>query len=182
MQNLIDGVLQYSRVGRTEQGTVPVDLSRLVPEIVDDLGVPAHVAIHVPPDLPTVEADRTRITQVFQNLLSNAVKYMDKPRGDITVSCVPEEGFWKFGVADNGPGIPRKDFERVFKLFQTLAARDENESTGVGLTVAKKIVEMYGGKIWVESEVGQGSTFFFTFPMAGAKVVDKQLQTCAAEG
>ncbi len=89
---------------------------------------------------------------------------MDKPQGTITVTCVAEEGFWKFGVADNGPGIEQKDFERIFKLFQTLTRRDDCESTGVGLTVAKKIVEMYGGKIWVESEVGRGSTFFFTFP------------------
>jgi PAS domain S-box-containing protein len=181
MQNLIDGVLQYSRIGRTEQGTVPVALSRLVPEIVDDLGVPAHIAIHVPPDLPTIEADATRVTQVFQNLLSNAVKYMDKPQGNITVTCVAAEGFWKFGVADNGPGIEQKNFERIFKLFQTLVRRDDCESTGVGLTVAKKIIELYGGKIWVESEVGRGSTFFFTFPQASRKGADETLQICAAD-
>jgi len=181
MQNLIDGVLQYSRIGRTEQGTVPVDLRQLLPEIIDDLGVPEHIAIHVPPDLPTVEADKTRITQVFQNLLSNAVKYLDKPQGNITMTCVAAEGFWKFGVADNGPGIEQKDFERIFKLFQTLARRDDCESTGVGLTVAKKIVELYGGKIWVESEIGRGSTFFFTFPQSSAKVPDEALQTCAAD-
>ena len=89
MHSLIDGVLQYSRIGRTEQRTVPVDLNGLVPEIVDGLGVPEHIAIHVESDLPTVEADATRITQVFQNLLSNAIKYMDKPQGNISVGCVP---------------------------------------------------------------------------------------------
>jgi signal transduction histidine kinase len=181
MQNLIDGVLQYSRIGRTEQKTEPVDLNRLVPEIIDNLGAPEHIAIHVEPDLPTVEADATRITQVFQNLLSNAIKYMDKPQGNITVGCVQDDGFWKLSVADNGPGIERKDFERIFKLFQTLARRDDCESTGVGLTVAKKIVEIYGGRIWVESEVGRGSTFFFTFPKSNAKVSDETLQTCAAD-
>lgn len=178
MHNLIDGVLQYSRIGRTEQRTAPIDLNRLVPEIIDGLGVPEHIAIHVEPDLPTVEADATRITQVFQNLLSNALKYMDKPQGRITVACVPDDGFWKFSVADNGPGIERKDYERVFKLFQTLTCRDDSESTGVGLTVTKKIVEMYGGRIWVESEVGKGSTFFFTFPRSKEAVVPE----CLAAG
>lgn len=179
MQNLIDGVLQYSRVGRTEQGTKPVDLGRLLPEIVADLGVPEHISIHVEDDLPTVEADPTRIMQVFQNLLSNAIKYMDKPQGDIAIGCVEQEGFWKFSVRDNGPGIAQKDFERIFKLFQTLTRRDDNESTGVGLTIAKKIVELYGGRIWVESEVGRGSTFFFTFPKHRQATPAPTCQTCA---
>ncbi len=178
MQHLIDGVLQYSRVGRTEQTTVPVDLSRVVPEIIENLAAPEHVSIHIEDDLPTVDADPTRITQIFQNLLSNAIKYMDKPQGNITVGCVEEEGFWRFSVSDNGPGIEAKDFERIFKLFQTLTRRDDSESTGVGLTIAKKIVELYGGKIWVESEVGQGSTFFFTFPKRNAAVATETLQTC----
>ena len=180
MQGLIDGVLQYSRIGRTEQGTVPVDLGRLLPEIVENLGVPEHVAMGITPDLPTVEADPTRITQVFQNLLSNAIKYMDKPQGKIAVACVEQDAFWKFSVADNGPGIEQKHFERIFKLFQTLAPRDDQESTGVGLTIAKKIVEMYGGKIWVESEVGQGSTFFFTLPKQPREVSDANVRTDAA--
>jgi signal transduction histidine kinase len=102
--------------------------------------------------------------QVFQNLLSNAVKYMDKPKGLIKVGCVEEDSFWKFNITDNGPGIEEKHFERIFQMFQTLAPRDEFESTGVGLTVTKKIVELYKGKIWVESKVGEGSTFFFTLP------------------
>jgi two-component system sensor kinase FixL len=180
MQNLIDGVLQYSRVGRTEQGTAPIDLQRLVPEIIDDLGIPAHVTIRVESELPTVEADVTRITQVFQNLLSNAIKYLDKPRGEIVVGCEEQDGFWKFRVTDNGPGIAQKDFERIFKLFQTLAPREDGASTGVGLTVTKKIVEMYGGRIWVESEVGAGSTFFFTLPQARRTVAAEKFQPCAA--
>jgi len=179
LQNLIDGVLQYSRVGRTEQRTVPVDLRRIVPEIIENLAAPDHISVHIADDLPTVEADATRITQVFQNLLSNAIKYMDKPQGNITVRCVEEADFWRFSVSDNGPGIASKDFERIFKLFQTLTRRDDSESTGVGLTITKKIVELYGGKIWVESEVGQGSTFFFTFPKRSAAVATETLQTCA---
>jgi len=180
MQNLIDGVLQYSRVGHTEQGAAPVDLGRIVPEIIENLGAPEHISIRVASGLPTVEADATRITQVFQNLLSNAIKYMDKPEGDIAVGCVEEEGFWKFSVCDNGPGIEEKHFERIFKLFQTLAPRDSNESTGVGLTITKKIVEMYGGRIWVESEVGKGSTFFFTLPRQRREVSDAPVRTDTA--
>ena len=180
MQNLIDGVLQYSRIGRTEQGTAPVDLGRIVPEIIANLGVPEHILIQIEPDLPTIEGDVTRITQVFQNLLSNAIKYMDKPQGNITVGCVEEDGFWKFSVRDNGPGIEERHFERIFKLFQTLAPRDSQESTGVGLTIAKKIVEMYGGKIWVESEVGKGSTFFFTLPRRRMEVSDAEVKMDSA--
>jgi signal transduction histidine kinase len=96
------------------------------------------------------------------------------------VGCVQDDGFWTFHVADNGPGIERKDFERIFKLFQTLVSRDTCESTGVGLTVAKKIVEMYGGRIWVESEVGTGSTFFFTLPRQTEAAVPECLAVGAA--
>jgi signal transduction histidine kinase len=101
---------------------------------------------------------------------------MDKPKGLIKVGCVEEDGFWKFNVTDNGPGIEEKHFERIFQMFQTLAPRDEFESTGVGLTVAKKIVELYHGKIWVESEVGKGSTFFFTLPKQEIGAEDEKLQ------
>jgi len=180
MQDLIDGVLQYSRVGRTEQGTKSVNLGQIVPEIIDNLSAPEHISIQIESDLPTVEADTTRITQVFQDLLCNAIKYMDKPQGDIIVGCVEEDGFWKFSVCDNGPGIEEKHFDRIFKLFQTLAPRCGRESTGVGLTITKKIVELCGGKIWVESEVGKGSTFFFTLPKQPMEVRDANVRTDAA--
>jgi PAS domain S-box-containing protein len=162
MHNLIDGILQYSRVGRTEEEKVTVNLNRLVTEAIDMIAPPENITITIENELPTIVFEPTRIMQVFQNLLSNAVKYMDKPKGLIKVGCVEEDSFWKFNVTDNGPGIEEKHFERIFQMFQTLAPRDEFESTGVGLTVTKKIVELYKGKIWVESKVGEGSTFFFT--------------------
>jgi signal transduction histidine kinase len=168
MHNLIDGILQYSRVGRVRERLVEVELNKLLPEIIDILAPPANIKITVETELPTVKCEETRITQVFQNLLSNAVKYMDKPEGLIKVGCSEEGEFWKFSVADNGPGIEKKHWERIFKIFQTLVPRDEFESTGIGLTVVKKIVEIYDGKIWLDSEVGKGTTFFFTFPKAGA--------------
>jgi len=168
MHNLIDGILQYSRVGRVREKLAEVELNKLLPEIIDMLAPPANIKITVETELPTVKCEETRITQVFQNLLSNAIKYMDKPNGLIKVGCAEDGEFWKFGIADNGPGIEKKHWERIFKIFQTLAPRDEFESTGIGLTVVKKIVELYGGKIWLESEVGKGTTFLFTFPKAGA--------------
>jgi len=102
--------------------------------------------------------------QVFQNLVTNAVAFMDKPKGLIKLGCVEQGDFWKFYVCDNGPGIEQKHFERIFKIFQTLPKKDESHSAGVGLAVASKIIELYGGKIWVESQLRKGSTFFFTFP------------------
>lgn len=164
MHNLIDGVLQYSRVGRIKEDMVAVDLNELIPGIIDGIVPPEHIRIVVEPDLPVIECERTRITQVFQNLLGNAVKFMDKPEGEVKIACVQDGGFWRFSVSDNGPGIDDKYFDRIFRLFQTLVSRDEFESTGVGLALVKKIVEMYGGRIWVESEIGRGSTFLFTFP------------------
>jgi signal transduction histidine kinase len=114
--------------------------------------------------------------QVFQNLLSNAIKYMDKPQGWIKIGCVEQDGFWKFSVADNGPGIEEKHFEKIFKIFQALPTSPDFEGTGIGLTVAKKIVELYDGKIWVESKVGEGSTFFFTLPMQEIGAKDAKLE------
>jgi len=176
MHNLIDGILQYSRVGRVKEKQVQVNLNELVTEVVDMISSPENITIKVESELPTITCERTRIQQVFQNLLSNAVKYMDKPQGLVKVGCVEEKDFWKFGVTDNGPGIEEKFFGKIFQMFQTLVPRDEFESTGVGLTVVKKIVEMYGGKIWVESKVGEGSTFFFTLPKQEMGVKNENLK------
>lgn len=168
MDALIDGILQYSRVGRVKEVAVAVDLNRLVREVIDLLAPPENVAISVENSLPTVMAEPTRIQQVFQNLLSNAIKYMDKPEGEIRIACSAEGRQLKFSIADNGPGIAQQHFEKIFQLFQTLAPRDRVESTGVGLALVKKIVEMYGGRIWLESTVGRGCTFFFTLPRTTA--------------
>ncbi|MEP6605069.1 MAG: ATP-binding protein, partial [Nitrosospira sp.] len=164
MGNLIDGILQYSRVGRVREALVAVDLSQVVQEVIDLLSPQANVTIRVESSLPTIVTEPTRMQQIFQNLFSNAIKYMDKPLCEIRVACSPEDEYWKFSVTDNGPGIESRHFDRIFQFFQTLAPRDRIESTGVGLTLVKKIVEMYGGSIWLESTIGQGTTFFFTLP------------------
>ncbi len=163
MDRLIDGILQYSRVGRVKEGAAPVDLNALVAETVDLLAPPPNMSVTVEP-LPTIEMERTRAQQLFQNLLSNAIQYMDKPRGEIRVDCRLADAGWHFRVSDNGPGIERRHWERVFQLFQSLTKRNSSESTGIGLSLVKKIVEMHGGRIWLESEPGQGCTFHFTLP------------------
>jgi signal transduction histidine kinase len=114
--------------------------------------------------LPTLVVEKTRIFQVFQNLIENAIKFMDKPQGLIEIQCVEDEGFWRFSVIDNGPGIDPKYYDHIFQIFQTLRPRDELESTGIGLTLVKKIVELHGGKIWLKSTIGEGCQFFFTLP------------------
>jgi len=172
MHDLIDGILQYSRAGRIREEVVEVDLAELVPEVIDLLAPPSHVRVAVETPLPTVVIERTRIAQVFQNLLSNAIKYMDKPEGLVRVGCAQAGGFWKFYVSDNGPGIEEKDQQRVFQLFQTLKPRDRADSTGVGLAVVKKAVEMYGGEVWIESRVGEGSSFYFTLPKPPAPAAE----------
>lgn len=164
MGALIDGILQYSRVGRIKEAVVPVNLDQLVAEVVDLLAVPPHIQVNVMPGMPTVSGEPTRIQQLFHNLVSNAVKYMDKPQGDIGVGWADDGDHWRFHVRDNGPGIAERHFERIFQLFQTLAPRDRVESTGVGLALVKKIVEMYQGRVWLESELGKGTTFYFTLP------------------
>lgn len=179
MQQLIDGILHYSRVGRVKEEKEEANLNRLVSEVIDMINPPEDIEIEVVNQLPTIYCEKTRIEEVFQNLLSNAVRYMDKPKGKITIGCTEKDGYWKFSVADNGPGIEEKHYGRIFQIFQTLKPRGEVESTGVGLTIVKKIVEMYGGEIWVESKVGEGSTFFFTVPKAteDADYGKKKLQT-----
>lgn len=167
MDSLIDGILQYSRVGRVREAVVGVDVNEVVQEALAMLAPPPHIHVEVAVDLPTIRAERTRILQVFQNLLSNAIKYLNKPDGLIRIDCVGREREWQFSVSDNGPGIESRHFKRIFQLFQTLAPKDRLESTGVGLSLVKKIVEMYGGRVWIESQLGAGSTFLFTLPRNG---------------
>ncbi|MBF0540675.1 MAG: hypothetical protein HQK91_04405 [Nitrospirae bacterium] len=164
MRDLIDGVLQYSRVGRMREEKSDMDINKVIKETIDMLSPPDHIKIEISANFPVIKFEPTRIAQVFQNLIGNAIKYMDKPEGKVVLTYSIENGYCKFGIIDNGPGIPEKDFERIFQIFQTLNARDKFESTGVGLSLVKKIVEMYGGKAWVESTVGIGSSFYFKLP------------------
>ena len=164
MSELIDSILHYSEIGRTARRIEPVDLNTLLPDIIDQLDLPEHIRITVDEDLPTMVSEKVRLIQLFQNLIGNAVKYMDKPQGLVEVGCVSQDEYWRFSVTDNGPGIDEKYFAKIFEMFQTLTRRDELESTGIGLAVVKKIVDLHGGSVWVESQVGEGTTFYFTLP------------------
>jgi PAS domain S-box-containing protein len=168
MNSLVDGILRYSRVTRQHEERVMVDTNELLREVCELLSPPPGIVARIAPGLPTVQCERTRLTQVFENLISNAIKYMGKPTGEINVGCEDAASHWKFHVRDNGPGIEEKYYEKIFQIFQTLAARDERESTGIGLAIVKKTIELSGGRVWVESKLGEGSVFYFTIPKSAA--------------
>lgn len=179
MDALIDSLLLYSRVGRMDLSFRPTDLNELLREVLDVLSPrleQLRVQVQVPPDLPTLTVDRVRTGEIFSNLVTNAMKYNDSPeptvqigalrpggRGDLPVPPgVPEHATVLF-VRDNGIGIREKHFENIFRIFKRLHARDQfGGGTGAGLTIVRKIVERHGGQIWVTSEYGQGSVFYFT--------------------
>ncbi|MFH1215294.1 MAG: PAS domain S-box protein [Pseudomonadota bacterium] len=164
MDALINGILTYSRIGRIREKQEEINTKLLVRKIIDTLSPPDTIKFEVDSFLPVLVAEKTRIEQLFQNLIDNSIKFMDKPRGLIRIGCEKEGMFWKFRVTDNGPGIDPRYHDTIFKIFQSLESRDTRESTGIGLTLAKKIVSLYGGRIWIESEKGSGTTFFFTLP------------------
>jgi signal transduction histidine kinase len=135
-------------------------LSQIVDSVVPNEGF----EIVIDDTLPTIETEKILIQQVFSNLVSNSVKYNDKPIGKI--ECLYEllPGFHQFTVKDNGPGIAEEYHKKVFEVFQTIEARDKKESTGIGLSIVKKIIEEKGGEIYIKSENDNGSSFIFTLP------------------
>jgi light-regulated signal transduction histidine kinase (bacteriophytochrome) len=115
--------------------------------------------------LPEVMADSTQLTQVFQNLIINGIKFHSEEAPQIHISAEKKESEWLFSVRDNGIGIDSQYYEKIFEVFKRLHNKEEYPGTGIGLAVCKKIVERHGGRIWVESELGKGSTFYFTSPI-----------------
>jgi light-regulated signal transduction histidine kinase (bacteriophytochrome) len=176
MDALISALLHYSQVGRTELSFADVDLNEVVQRALEVLSVTLEekgVQVRIPRPLPTVWCDRVRIGEVFSNLISNAVKYDDKPEKWIEIGyqeAVVQEGTTGkvrqpviFYVHDNGIGIREKYFDVIFHMFKRLHGRDVfGGGTGTGLAIVKRIVERHGGKIWVESTYGEGTTFYFT--------------------
>jgi len=173
MTRLIEGILHYSEIGHREGSLERVDANALAREVIEQLVPPDHIEIRLENTLPVVPCEKTRLTQVLQNLISNAIKYIDKPDGKVRIAAVEKEDCWVFRVADNGPGIETQHFERIFKMFQTLSSSESGENTGLGLAVVKKIVEIHGGRVWVESETGRGSTFYFSLPKHPAQSADR---------
>jgi len=164
MHQLIEGIFQYSSLGSYQGKIEKVVLDDLLPKILEKLNPPENIEIKIKPELPVIDYEKDRIEQVFQHLIKNAIQFITNPKGKIEVGFVEDGPYWKFHVSDNGPGIEKRHFERIFEMFKTLQSRDDLESSGMGLTIVKKIIEMNNGKIWVESKFGKGSTFFFTIP------------------
>jgi signal transduction histidine kinase len=178
MHVLINDLLSYSRAGnnrnRLTQTNCEETLARTLASLQAAIEESGAAITH--DDLPTVMADRTQMDQLFQNLIGNAIKYRGADPPQIHVGCQRDGGWWVFSVRDNGIGIDPRYSERIFIIFQRLHTRDEYSGTGIGLAICKKIVERHGGKIWIESELGQGTTCYFKLPLEprepGANLAD----------
>ncbi|MBI4962385.1 MAG: PAS domain S-box protein [Desulfomonile tiedjei] len=169
---LIHDLLNYSRVGTRGMPLEPVEVEEILALCLSDLRVQIEEsgATIFYDSLPGIVADRIQIRLLFQNLLSNAMKFRGSDPPRIHISSDRTEGFWRFCVKDNGIGIKEEYFDRIFVIFQRLHSTEKYPGTGIGLAIAKKIVERHGGKIWVRSVVGEGSTFCFTIPTGGVPV------------
>jgi light-regulated signal transduction histidine kinase (bacteriophytochrome) len=185
MQTLINDLLNYSRVSTRGQPFMRVNCSVVLEQAIANLQIAIAdseaVVTHDP--LPEVMADATQLTQVFQNLIGNAIKFcknqqplihigIAKPDANLdteSLNVIPSADEWLFWVRDNGIGIESQYIERIFIIFQRLHGRDKYPGTGIGLAICKKIIERHGGRIWVESKPGEGSTFYFTIPDRAGK-------------
>jgi len=171
MQNLINDLLTYSRVGKSGRSFEVTDCEAVFRYAIDNLQLAmdesAALVTHDP--LPTISADSAQIAQLLQNLIGNAIKFRDEAQPRVHVSAQRQGPEWVFSVRDNGIGIDPEFKERIFLIFQRLHGRAEYPGTGIGLAVCKRIAERHGGRIWVDSEPGGGSTFSFTIPVSGGR-------------
>ncbi|MGJ3249666.1 MAG: sensor histidine kinase [Elainellaceae cyanobacterium] len=164
MQALINGLLDYARVGRSTAPIEEVNTDALVRDVIDILDPPAEFEISITSEMPTFSARPVLLKQVFANLIGNAIKHHNRPDGRVEIAAKDKGQWYEFSVADDGPGIPHEQHEKVFTIFQVLKPEKRAESTGIGLSVVKKIVESEGGNIWLKSEPGSGTVFSFTWP------------------
>jgi light-regulated signal transduction histidine kinase (bacteriophytochrome) len=171
MEMLISDLLAYSQATNETPGPIQmvdineilVDVKRTLIATLEETG-----AVVSGSNLPTLMGDPVPFTHLLQNLISNAIKYRSKRPPQVIVFAAREGDIWRFGVRDNGIGIPQEFHQQIFGIFRRLHRKEDYPGTGIGLAICQKIVERYGGRIWVESEVGQGSTFFFTLPRIGS--------------
>jgi chemotaxis family two-component system sensor kinase Cph1 len=166
MQVLIQDLLAFSRVGRANATYSLVDCNAVMEDVKKSLtpAIQESVGVITYAGLPEVWADRTQVAQLFQNLVGNAIKFHGQAAPVISISAEKDEAHWLFSVTDNGIGVAPEFAENIFVVFQRLHARTEYPGNGIGLAICKKIVERNGGKIWLESQPGSGSTFRFTIP------------------
>jgi PAS domain S-box-containing protein len=168
MRELINGQIAYAHIGKHGRTFMPTDCSAAVDSVINGLQPLIHEnnAMVTRGDLPAVSADANQIMQLFHHLIDNAVKFRGTEPPRVHIDAQQDEDQWVFSVRDNGLGIDPQYFDRIFKIFQRLHKGDEYPGTGIGLAICKKIVERHGGRIWVESEPGEGATFYFTLPTA----------------
>jgi PAS domain S-box-containing protein len=164
MEALIDGLLAYSRVGRSQIQPEWVDVGAMLRGLVDSLDPPSGFVITIAPTMPTLMTKRSPLQQVFLNLISNAIKHHPRPDGQVHITVQDTGSYYEFAVTDDGDGIDPRYHSKIFQIFQTLEARDTRENTGMGLSIVKKIVETEGGSIQLESSLGEGATFRFLWP------------------
>jgi len=164
MQTLISDLLAFSRLARHGNPFAPTDCATVLSDVLAilEVAIAESGAVITHDALPEVMADASQLRQLLQNLLSNAIKFRSDDSLRIHVSARRDQNGWLFSVRDNGLGIEGQYFERIFEIFQRLHTRDEYPGTGIGLAVCKKIVERHGGRIWLESQAGEGATFHFT--------------------
>ena len=167
MSTLIKGLLDYSRIGQDKEPTT-VDCNSIIKEIQADFGTiinESQATLDID-ELPKLKGYETELRLLFQNLISNAIKFQKKGTvPQIKISAQKENKRWKFSFADNGIGIATEHKQRIFSIFQRLHTKSEYDGTGIGLAHCQKIVDLHGGKIWVESKPNEGSTFYLTIPI-----------------
>jgi len=168
MKNMIQGLLEYSRIDKTDKGFKETNMNFKVEKAIENLQsiINESNAEITHDNLPAVVANPNQMIRIFQNLISNAIKFK-KPQypPKIHISCKKKKDEYIFSVSDNGIGIEKQYIDRIFEVFKRLHTMDEYEGTGIGLAIVKRIIDHHGGKIWVESELGKGSTFYFTLPI-----------------
>jgi signal transduction histidine kinase len=166
LEALINGLLQYSKIGRINVPIERSDVHQILKETIELLNPPAHIKFNIQRNMPVFNTKKLLLQQVFNNLISNAIKYNDKPEGMVDISVNDLGRYYRFVVKDNGIGIDKAYHDKVFEIFQTLQSRDSVEATGVGLAIIKKTVEDMGGEIVLQSEEHHGAEFIFTWPKA----------------
>ncbi|GJL51478.1 MAG: hypothetical protein NPIRA01_27050 [Nitrospirales bacterium] len=182
MQALVQDLLTYSRVARVEQPLEPVNLQTIAENVkttLEEVLADAQATLMIGP-LPTIEGNAIQLEQLFQNLIGNGLKYRGNHAPVIEVSAIEKPEHWEFAVRDNGIGIDLQYAERIFVIFQRLHTKKKYSGTGIGLAICKKIVELHGGHIWVDSTLGEGSTFFFTLPHSRVNVHETFLANCGS--
>ncbi len=160
MELLITDLLDYASIGAKDTLKEEVNLNDLMRDLQSILFIPDHIKVIMPKKMPTVIGDPIKLQQLFQNLIGNAIKFSDKTKGEINIDVIELEGYYQFSIKDNGIGIDQKFHNKIFEIFHSL--NKSKSSTGIGLSIVKKIVDMHGGKIWLNSELDFGTTFYFT--------------------